>query len=179
VAREGRSAYRVVVQVGGAAAAVASIAGLVLSFAHLLSSGAKPLVPSRITVAKPEVHATTFGDYLKEHGRRQPKSIPAAALAANVIAVDYRATIDHGPRKTSYPLRVTLLKSDGGVFRTVQQKNGQRLDTGIDPGTDRTVSDAFFDRLQGPGSYRVRVDVVSATDPENVLDSRSLDFTYP
>ena len=177
VAREGRSAYRLVVRLGAAAAAIASIVGLVLSFAHLWSGGSDSALPLRVAIGKPDVHPTTFGDYLMEHGRSR-KGVPHADLVSKVVAVDYRATVDHAPAKTTYPLRLTLQKSRDGVFTTVDQKEGVRLDTGIDNGTDRTIGDEYFDRLPGPGLYRLRIDVVSAADPNNVLDSRPLDFNY-
>jgi hypothetical protein len=175
--RDGRSAYRLVLQIGGAAAAIASIVGLGLTFVNLWSGGSGPVVPLRISIGKPEVHPTTFGDYLLEHGRSRT-GVPHADLVSKVVAVDYRATVDHAPAKTAYPLRLTLQMSHNGVFTTVAQKQGARLDTGIDKTTDRTIGDEYFDRPPGPGLYRLRIDVVSAADPANVLDSRSLDFTY-
>lgn len=178
VVREGRSAYRLVVQIGGAAAAIASITGLLLSFTHLWSQHGPPVRPVRISIAKPDVHVTYFRDYLREHGRRT-KGVPHADLATKVVAVDYRVTVAHGVPKTVYPLRLTLQKSRGGIFTTIDQKTGTRLDTGIDSGTDRTIGDTAFDRLAGPGLYRLRIDVVSAADPNNVLESRPIDFTYP
>jgi len=178
VEREGRSVYRVVVQLGAAAAAIASIVGLVLTFAHLWSGSSSPELPLRISIGKPDVHTTTFGDYLKEHGRSR-KNVPHADLVGKVVAVDYRATVENAPAGTAYPLRLTLQKSRSGVFTTIDQKTGARLDTNIDQGTDRTIGDEYFDNLPGPGRYRLRVDVVSAADPNNVLDSRPLDFEYP
>jgi hypothetical protein len=177
VVREGRSAYRLVVQLGAAAAAIASIVGLALTFAHLWSGGTGSTLPLRVTIDKPDVHTTTFGDYLMEHGRSR-KGVPHDDLVSKVVAVDYRATVDHAPAKTTYPLRLTLQKSRKGIFTTIEQKEGVRLDTGIDTGTDRTIGDEYFARLPGPGLYRLRVDVVSAADPTNVLDSRPLDFNY-
>ena len=175
--REGRSAYRLVVQIGGAAAAIASIVGLGLTFVNLWSGGSGAVVPLRISIGKPDVHPTTFGDYLLEHGRSRV-GVPHADLVSKVVAVDYRATVDHAPGKTTYPLRLTLQKSANGVFKTIAQKQGARLDTSIDKTTHTTIGDEYFDRLPGPGLYRLRIDVVSAADPSNVLDSRPLDFTY-
>lgn len=169
--------YRLVAQIGGAAATVASIVGLGVTFVGFWTGESAPAVPLRITIGKPEVHPTTFGDYLLEHGRTR-KGVPHADLVSKVVAVDYRATVAHAPAKTTYPLRLTLQKSRGGVFTTIAQKQGARLDTGIDESTDRTIGDEYFDRLPGPGLYRLRIDIVSAAAPANVLDSRSLDFTY-
>jgi hypothetical protein len=177
VAREGRSVYRVVLQLGAAAGAIASIAGVLLSFAHLWAGDSGPTVPLRISIGKPDVHTTTFGDYLREHGRSR-EGVPTPDLTTKVVAVDYRATAEHAPAKKTYPLRLTLLKSHNGVFSTIDQKQGVRLDTGIDEGTDRTIGDEYFDHLPGPGLYRLRIDVVSPADANNVLDSRPLDFTY-
>jgi hypothetical protein len=177
VVREGRNAYRLVLQLGAAAAAIASVVGLVLTFAHLWSDGSVSPLPLRISIAKPDVHMTTFGDYLLEHGR-SANGIPHADLVKKVVAVDYRATADHAPAKTTYPVRLTLQQRRDGVFTTIDQKNGVRLDTGIDEGTDRTIGDEYFDRLRGAGRYRLRIDVVSAADPNNVLDSRPLDFDF-
>jgi hypothetical protein len=176
-ARDGRGAYRLVVQLGAGAAAIASIVGLVLTFANLWSSSSGQTLPVRISIGKPDVHTTTFGDYLREHGRSR-RDVPHADLVSKVVAVDYRATVGNAPAKTTYPLRLTLQKSRNGVFTTIDQKEGARLDTGIDSGTDRTIGDEYFGRLPGPGLYRLRIDVVSAADPTNVLDSRPLDFTY-
>jgi hypothetical protein len=179
VAREGRSAYRLVVQVGAGAAALASIVGLLLTLANLWSGDqSTPAVPLRVTIGKPDVHITTFKDYLTEHGRKHD-GIPESVLATKVVAVDYRATVAHAPLKTTYPLRLTLQKPrKDGAFTTIAQKQGTRLDTGIDSGTDRTIGDEYFDHLPGAGPYRIRIDVVSGVDPSNVLDFLTADFTY-
>jgi hypothetical protein len=127
-ARRGSRAYKLLLQAGAGAAALASIVGLVVTFVHLRSSGSHEQLVFQLGV--PSVTPMTYKDFLLADVKLKgdpTQGVPAADLRTTGVAVRWSATFKDAHPHRSFPTKLTLWERRDGIAKQIDTFDGSPL----------------------------------------------------
>ena len=155
--------YGALIQVGAAAAAVASIVGVTVTLLDLWPDGQPPSKPI-VELGVPQISALMSYETYAALRRWETESLPEQDRVAKGVKVDYQARVSGAPPETTFPTRMTLLKE--GSEDTIEL-DGESFVTKQDP--DKGVLHTFI-HSRGAGRYKL---IIEAPEPSG---SSSLDY---
>lgn len=174
-ALHGQRAYGALLKVGAAAAAVASIVGVAVTFSDLWPGGAAPPSPI-VSLSEPQISEPMTYETFAKVARWDTDKLSPKELKERGVKVDYRATVTGAPVGTEFDVRMTILElRPEGATEVVDTQDGERFKTTQDP-------DAFdlhsWVWTRGPGRYKLVIEVPDPSGSSSKAYAKSEEFRF-
>lgn len=147
-------AYGLLIKVGGGAAAIASIIGIVATVTQFRGDGEAENL--RFTLDAPEVTPMLHSDFLQREGN-STEGLSPADLKTPGVAVDYSATWERAKKHHEYRTTVALFERRGRLSHKLKVRPGPQLR--LDGPTDQCGCSDFIDVPPRKGPFFVAVAV--------------------
>lgn len=147
-------AYGLLIKVGGGAAAIASIVGIVATVTQF--RGGSETEHLRFTLSAPVVTPMLHGDFLDREGS-STEGLSKPDLRTPGVAVDYSATWERATKHHEYRTTVALFERRGRLSHKLEERPGPQLR--LDGPTDQCGCSDFINVPPRKGPFFVAVAV--------------------